>query len=291
MILLAQPVFSADELPVITDVHETNDAQGIFHDIQKLDAKTTLVIFDIDNTLIAHDSFLGSEQWFEWQRKLHKNPGYDKGELFGNNPDLFLTFSNFVTPYQPMHSVDENWYWIVGDLQFNGYSVMIETSRAPNTRDGTEQQLRANGFDFSVTAPVQKKSQKEDPLKFTGFEITSLDLEKTPRPRAYEKGIYYTTGQNKGVWLRKLLIDLNQSATYTDIVFIDNDFSNKHHASFEQAFKNKTIRIHRYKYGAENAAMEEFLSSEELQDLAIGEAGEWFSTFGQTKRSYLIPRL
>ncbi len=36
----------------------------------KLDPEQVLLVLDIDNTLLAMDTQLGSDQWFEWQKYL-----------------------------------------------------------------------------------------------------------------------------------------------------------------------------------------------------------------------------
>src|SRR6187549_4287487 len=39
----------------------------------KIEPSRILLVLDIDNTLLAMDNPLGSDQWFEWQRYLIKN--------------------------------------------------------------------------------------------------------------------------------------------------------------------------------------------------------------------------
>ena len=57
-----------------TWLRETNSLAYVVEDAENL-AKThgterVLVVFDIDNTLMAMEQGLGSDQWYDWQSKL-----------------------------------------------------------------------------------------------------------------------------------------------------------------------------------------------------------------------------
>ena len=57
-----------------TWVQETNSLAYVVEDAQELakihGAERVLVVFDIDNTLMAMEQGLGSDQWYDWQSKL-----------------------------------------------------------------------------------------------------------------------------------------------------------------------------------------------------------------------------
>src|SRR5210317_2157057 len=66
---LAQP----DKLILDMD-GETSDLAEVTADVLQLSEKTDrnniLVVFDIDNTLLAMEQGLGSDSWYEWQKSL-----------------------------------------------------------------------------------------------------------------------------------------------------------------------------------------------------------------------------
>ena len=56
--------------------YETADLADITADTLKLAQMTVkeniLVVFDIDNTLLAMEQGLGSDQWYEWQKEFNR---------------------------------------------------------------------------------------------------------------------------------------------------------------------------------------------------------------------------
>jgi hypothetical protein len=272
IIFLIQPAFAK--------IVQTDSADFIFQEIQKLDPYRTLIVFDIDNTLLASDTDLGSEQWFEWQKTLMKNPGFDYGQI-RESWDSFFLFVDRLNSTLKMHPVDPAWVNIVKDLQKKHYRVIVETSRSWKTQLGTERQFQENGFDFSNSA-ISKASVnlQSGLLKFTGQEVIDLKLGEV-RPTSFEKGVYYTEGQHKGAFLRKLLVDLNQDSNFKDIVFIDNDYANKHIVGMEQMFArfSDKITVHNFKYVAENEKMDCFIEETD-KDPVILEAIQWIGHLG-----------
>jgi len=93
-----------------------------------------------------------------------------------------------------MHPVQENASQLVQRIQNAGMKVIVLTSRAPGCRSQTFADLRDNGFDFT--------SQAWPPVE--GFPEPYLPAGGN-LPVAYEDGVFFTAGQNKGLMLKALL--------------------------------------------------------------------------------------
>ena len=61
---------STQQIPDLN--RETTDLQDVVEDVLTLEAAMdtdrVLVVFDLDNTLLAMEQGLGSDQWYEWQK-------------------------------------------------------------------------------------------------------------------------------------------------------------------------------------------------------------------------------
>ena len=70
------PHSGQSDKPIQAMDKETSDLANVTADtlnlIERTDKKNILVVFDIDNTLMAMEQGLGSDQWYDWQKHLSK---------------------------------------------------------------------------------------------------------------------------------------------------------------------------------------------------------------------------
>jgi len=238
---------------------------------KKYGKENVLIAYDIDNTLLAMNQDLGSDQWFNWQtsRKTNSNekwyPSFDcalqaQGLLYRLG-SMRLTHSN----------VDE----IVGELQTDGFPSIAVTSRGPQFRFVTFRELKRNNLDFSNYSVAKNASSgikylpySNDRLKrFSPNEINEYKLifsDTRPRQVTYEDGIYFTSGQHKGAMLRLLLERHKLLGKIKAVVFVDDSYD-KHVPGMIKALKVEGIDLYAYGYDVENENVDEFNNNPKIK--------------------------
>ena len=166
--------------------------------------KRTLLVLDIDDTLLTSDGFFGSDKWYEWQKTL---PASDPGKV----PCLFDVISlNYETGGQRATQPD-------GPALVNAVQVdkLLLTSRNPLYRGGTLRTLRVAGY--ALPAPLAGQA-----------DGSSWDFRKAPDAApvriTYDQGVFMTTGQDKGLALLALLQRLH--TRYDRVVLVDDGKKN-----------------------------------------------------------------
>ena len=166
--------------------------------------KRTLLVLDIDDTLLTSDGFFGSDEWYEWQKTL---PAGDPGKV----PCLFDVISlNYETGGQRATQPD-------GPALVNAVQVdkLLLTSRNPLYRGGTLRTLRDAGY--ALPAPLAGQA-----------DGSSWDFRKAPDAApvriTYDQGVFMTTGQDKGLALLALLQRLH--TRYDRVVLVDDGKKN-----------------------------------------------------------------
>ena len=166
--------------------------------------KRTLLVLDIDDTLLTSDGFFGSDKWYEWQKTL---PAGDPGKV----PCLFDVISlNYEAGTQRPTQPD-------GPALINALSSdrLLLTSRNPLYRGGTLRTLRDAGYAL--------------PAMLGGLtDGSSWDFRRAPGAPPvrvlYDQGVFMTTGQDKGLVLLDLLRRLD--LRYERVVLVDDGEKN-----------------------------------------------------------------
>ncbi|MFT7687972.1 MAG: hypothetical protein ACI9FB_003330 [Candidatus Azotimanducaceae bacterium] len=197
-------------------------------------AESILVIFDIDDTLLKSDSFVGGDTWYNWQRgKTLKSTA--EGEVTIDDSDkVACLFSKLGVLYElgTYHATETDAVDIVGDLA--KFDLMALTSRSPDYRGGTERELTRAGFDFDGAHLLAKS----EALAYTLFDG------KNTRPVTYQNGIVMSTGLNKGAVLIDLLKKIDKE--YASIFFVDD--SRKNITDMEKAWRDSSSDMNIFHY-------------------------------------------
>lgn len=160
---------------------------------------TTLIIFDIDNTLIEPVQELGSDQWFCHRIMEYKNLGLPGGEAIEKALSEWTAIQS-ITKVKPVEKITPA---LIAQMQQEGYAVMGLTSRGLGLATRTVEQLKSVGIELLQTSPT-----KEEVYLTNHHGIL------------YRAGILFTSGTHKGNALVKLFhsIDYNPER----VVFIDD---------------------------------------------------------------------
>ena len=209
--LLLPAALRANEIIATDDFR--NVAAAVAEYADEFGPERVLLVVDIDNTILAMNHPLGSEQWFEWQRYLldHEPRSND---LVADTFEGLLDAQGLLYNLGRMHPPQRDLPALVRRLQRIGVHTMVLTSRGPEYRVATERELMRNGYDFAPTAldapslpggeylPYALDDLETDGLNERDLAAFSMG---TPKPVTYEDGIYMTSGQPKGAMLIALL--------------------------------------------------------------------------------------
>ena len=189
--------------PAASDVRQVADLAAIAPALAE-SPRRTLLVLDIDDTLLTSAGFFGSDAWYEWQKGLAAD---DPGKV----PCLFDVIAlNYEAGSQQPTQPDGP--AVVNALQAD---TLLLTSRNPLYRGGTLRTLREAGY------------RLPQPLGGSG-DGRSWDFRKTadagPVRVVYDQGVFMTTGQDKGLVLLDLLRRLD--LRYERVVLVDDGEKN-----------------------------------------------------------------
>jgi hypothetical protein len=184
----------------------------------------TLLIFDIDNTLMEPAQQLGTDQWF-----YHRVDEYEKkGCCLKDAIDFALPEWMAVQSVTKVLPVEESIPFFINELQEKGVCCIGLTTRGLGLSDRTIHQLSSIQIDLNKTSPSKKE------LFFFN-----------KRGVLYREGILFTAGTHKGEDLFMLLdfLDLKPKK----IVFINDKRS--HIMEVEESVVKRQIPFVGLRYG------------------------------------------
>ena len=196
--------------------------------------KDTLVVLDIDDTLLIPRQMLGCDEWFIYRINKREKEGMAPRESLEKS----LAEWEAVRHITEMEIVEPGTEAIVQALQKKGHAVMGLTTQGLALATRTSQQLKANRFDLTLTAPY-----KEDFY----FSLNRHGI-------LYRNGILFTSGMPKGEALFKLC-DM-AGCCPKQIVFINDKES--HLADVEATAKKRGVPFIGLRYAYSDARKEAF---------------------------------
>ena len=199
-----------------------------FHSFQDLKSHLTpetLVILDVDDTLLIPKQMLGCDEWFCYRLNQRKLAGHSASYAL----EKTLAEWEGVRHLTQMEIVEPNSQSVIQSLQAEGYCVIGLTTQGLALATRTVQQLKENGVDLSRTAP-------KDSVYFTINQHGIL----------FRDGLLFTSGMPKGKALFQLCETLGKKVNR--IVFV-NDKATHLKEIEESAFANSVEFIGlRYSY-------------------------------------------
>jgi hypothetical protein len=266
-LLSVAPVTLASELRATKDFADV--AAVVDRYVEEFGAEHVLLVLDIDNTIMAMDTDLGSDHWFEWQNYLLKNEP-DSKFLVAKTFEGLLEVQGILYNLDHMHPPQPETPAIIAGLQQVGIVTILLTSRGPEFRVYTERELKRCGYDFAATAlPVRDVPSgpylaydlaKPEKDGLTPAEIVRLKLPE-PRPASYANGVFMTAGQHKGIMLLTLLNDSPRDIRA--VVFVDDNV--RHVGSVFSSAVDRNLEITVFQYQQEDLRAQRFAYSDKRE--------------------------
>ena len=163
--------------PLIGKIIETKS----FQEVPSYVDENTLLVLDIDDTLLIPVQMLGCDEWFTNRLNLH----IQEGMSFSHALDRSLAEWEAIRHLTEMEIVEEGTEKIVHELQGKGISVMGLTTQGIALSHRTIVQLKSHNIDLSTTAPFTSAHY---------FEQKDLGV-------LFRKGVLFTSGTGKGTAL------------------------------------------------------------------------------------------
>ena len=188
----------------VSEVRDFNDLAQIAPALAE-SPKRTLLVLDIDDTLLTSPGFFGSDTWYEWQAKTLQPGDPDKLACLFDVVSLNYEAGN-QRPTQPD-----------GPALINALPVdkLMLTSRNRLYRGGTLRTLHDAGYALPTPLGGQAEGAAWAWRKAPGARETRMD---------YDQGILMTAGQDKGLVLLALLQRLRLH--YGRVLLVDDGEKN-----------------------------------------------------------------
>jgi hypothetical protein len=182
------------------DVVTTRDLVDVLKVLSEPYNGRTLLVLDIDDTLLTSPTFFGSDAWYEWQKTLSpQSPGYVpcKFDVIAMNYEAGTQVPTQADAVAAINSIPLD-------------KIMV-TARSPMYRGGTIRELKKAGYE--LPAPLQP-----------GLAGAIYDYQPDPNRASvtlsYHQGVLMVAGQNKGQALLDLMKHLQVS--YDRVVVVDD---------------------------------------------------------------------
>lgn len=193
---------------------------------------TTLLVFDLDNTLVEPEGNIGSDQWYDYIVTALRRDGLDPAAAEAQAGALWTRMLAKVKA----KPVEELTPILVREQQKRGLKILGLTARGPEDAPATFAQLKAIGLD------LEKSAVAKDDLAFAPGGL-------------YSRGVYFVgDGPDKG---KALLAFLERTGVRpTRVVFVDD--KPRHAKNVDAALTGAGIPCVAFRYGAADEKVRAF---------------------------------
>ncbi|WP_131783496.1 DUF2608 domain-containing protein [Legionella gresilensis] len=224
-----------------------------------IDPKTTLLVFDLDDTLLTMTQPLGSVGWWDWQYKLQKMKE-TSDKLFTADYQQLVRIQNILFQLIKMRVTDDAVLHFLKSATSQGSIVMGLTARGKEHLSATMLQLKDNDFTIGNKPLFQEKG-----LKFKNNKTSVAGNVHCPQfthEVIYQQGIMFLDGEDKGQALLCVLTKTKKEIK--TILFVDDAIKNT--VSVNKAFSDsKGLRVLNIHFTKENAKQLEIQQNPNLQ--------------------------
>lgn len=213
--------------------YQTDSFKEITAEYKRLgaDPKTTLMVFDLDDTLITMTQPLGSVGWWDWQHELQKKGG-DSDKLFTKDYQQLVRIQNILFQLIKMEVTDEYVLPLLTEAAQQGTTLMGLTARGKEHLSATLMQLNDNQFTIEGRLLFNKNGLKiNDETSTAG----AVHCPQFSREVIYQQGIMFLDGEDKGGALLCALA--NTKKEVSTIIFVDD--AKRNIASMNKAFADR----------------------------------------------------
>lgn len=180
----------------------------------------TLVIFDLDNTVMMPNQYLGTHEWFDYltkkymdQEGLSKLAAGWKARIYWNKIQRIIS----------LRLVEDDMKALIKDLQRRNFSIMGHTARSVTPTDerampyvpifDTLRQLEEVNIDLSETTPVNES-----------VVVQTEEISEFVKPAVFSNGILFCENNDKGLALVKFF-EITKK-TPKKVIFFDDRIKN-----------------------------------------------------------------
>lgn len=217
-------------------VIEVSELASVFSSVDK----NTLLVFDLDNTIIMPAQTLGGEEWYDYLVEKYRQEYADQKEPEAETKaiDRAVLDWNAVHETTAVVPVKEEIPPLIARQQEKGAITVGLTARSLELSGATRRQLLSVGIDFNKAAALQKSPALQE-LKDNG---------------EFDNGVLFAGKNTKGeVLLEFLRITKLQPGK---IIFVDNK---RHHLeNVEKALADMPTDYTGCRYGATDAKIAAF---------------------------------
>ena len=226
-------------MPIINQ--DTYHELASFEDIKRIienKANTdeeTLVVLDLDDTVLTYGQYLGTDKWFSEEVKMRMAQGHSldeaKNYVLTHLPTIAEHSIHDVRPVEPQ--IPD----IIRELQnSSNINCIVLTSRGTPLRKATFGQLSSTAINLNFNQGL--------------FENQSFKFQQV-KNAVFHKGVAFTNGAHKGEALLELLQILNYSPK--NIIFVDDKTYNVTNIENSLNTLNVPISYYGFRYGQMDA--------------------------------------
>ncbi len=205
-----------------------------FKDLLAYADADTLLILDIDDTILVPEQMLGCDEWFQHRMKSHQKSGMDTK----NALEKALAEWEAIRHITKMEIVEAGTEKIIQDLQAKRAAIIGLTTQEVALATRTAQHLAEKQINLALTAPYKNDHY---------FQLAGKSV-------LFRNGILFTSGRHKG----EALFELCKAAGFHPkrIVFINDKAT--HLAEVEGAAQKKNIEFIGLRYNYSDARKKAF---------------------------------
>lgn len=203
------------------DIREIRTMPEILPEI----SRNSVVVFDLDNTIIEPKQSYGGDQWFEYSLAQSQKAGLPRDKAILAAQARWERFQHLVE----VKPVEVTIPALIKDVQSRKIPVIGLTARTMKVIPQTFRQLNGVGVQFAIS-PFLKRTFPLD----------------EPAAMLFVDGILFSNGADKGKALIQLLRRLNLHPE--KIVFIDDKLGNVRNV--EKALNQSSFKHVEFRYGA-----------------------------------------
>lgn len=190
----------------------------------------TLVVFDIDNTLLRQDSMIGTHQWGDYMKERAMRAGVPENEAKQYQYRVFGQLQDKLNVVPVENEVLD----LLKTLEIKNIKHFALTARSAILKDVTSKQVETLKHNFSKSFPLQN-------------DLTKIE-------KHLHQGIIFSGDVPKGQLLKTIVE--NSPNEFDHIVFVDDKLYNLE--SIEKSFTNNPIKLESFRYGAADVFVNNF---------------------------------
>ncbi|MCF6764146.1 DUF2608 domain-containing protein [Thiotrichales bacterium 19S3-7] len=262
--IVASITYANSNVTVLTSKHFSSVQTQATKLAEHYGKSHVLIVYDIDNTLLAMNQNLGSDQWFSWQVHLLTSKP-NSNALVAKSFQGLLAAQGLLFELSHMHLTEKVIPSIVKSLHDQGYPMVVLTSRGHDFDHVTLKALNDNQLNFDHYFNVNVANSPYYPYSIDHLHADGLNQKdlsmlstKSPRKVVFEEGVLFGAGQNKGILLKTLLA--HSKDQIKAVVFIDDSQNNID--QFDQIIKQGDLAVIAIRYSGEDGAVKAFQASD-----------------------------